>query len=132
MPSIAPFLMFQQGNAEEAIAFYVAMLPGSRVDEIRHWQPGSMGVPGKVELATFTVAGLQVKATDSPIRHGFDFTPSLSLFVTCATAEEAETASARLVEGGMALMPMAEYPFAKRFAWVNDRFGVSWQIAFMG
>jgi predicted 3-demethylubiquinone-9 3-methyltransferase (glyoxalase superfamily) len=132
MQRVAPFLMFQQGNAEEAVHFYVATFPGSRVEEIRHWQEGSMGVPGKVEFAAFTVAGLQVKATDSPIRHGFDFTPALSLFVTCTTAEEAEDAFARLADGGLALMPMGEYPFAKRFGWLNDRFGVSWQIAFMG
>ncbi len=56
------------------------------------------------------------------------FTPSISMFVTCESDAQVEKLAAKLGEGGSFLMPLNNYGFSKKFAWVNDRYGVSWQI----
>jgi len=58
----------------------------------------------------------------------FKFNPSISLMVACETVEEVNTKWKALVEGGVELMPLGEYPFSKCFSWVQDRFGLSWQL----
>ena len=58
----------------------------------------------------------------------FTFTPAISLFVECEDEAELDTAFARLSDGGAALMPPGDYGFSRKFAWLADRFGVSWQL----
>jgi predicted 3-demethylubiquinone-9 3-methyltransferase (glyoxalase superfamily) len=65
---------------------------------------------------------------DSPVEHPFTFTPAVSLFVDCETAADLDELFARLSDGGAILMALAEYPFSRRFGWLTDRFGVSWQL----
>ncbi|CDN40977.1 hypothetical protein BN871_AA_00030 [Paenibacillus sp. P22] len=66
---------------------------------------------------------------DSFVKHAFTFTPSFSLFLACDTEEEVERVFARLSEGGEVLMPLGEYPFSRKFGWIVDKFGVSWQLS---
>lgn len=124
---ISPFLMFE-GSAEAAINFYTSLFPGSRIENVARYGPGEPGPEGTVKLARFTVSGQTVLATDSFVKHGFSFTPALSLFVECESESEIERLYAALLEGGKALMPIDNYGFSRRFGWVNDRFGVSWQL----
>ena len=65
---------------------------------------------------------------DSHVKHSFTFTPSISIFVECADEIEQQRAFTQLAEGGSVLMPLDNYGFSARFGWVNDRFGVSWQL----
>lgn len=76
------------------------------------------------------VAAAQVEEVmaASPAKHAFTFTPSVSLFVGCADEAELDKALAALSEGGGVLMPPNNYGFSRKFTWVNDRFGVSWQL----
>jgi predicted 3-demethylubiquinone-9 3-methyltransferase (glyoxalase superfamily) len=69
-----------------------------------------------------------VLVSDSFVKHDFTFTPATSLFVDCASEAEQERLVAALCEGGMTYMPLGNYGFSRRFAWVGDRFGVSWQL----
>ena len=124
---ITPFLMFE-GKAEEAMGFYTSLLPGSEVVEMTRYGPGEMGTEGSVKVARFRMVGREFAAIDSPVKHGFTFTPAFSLFVDFETAEELDAAYARLAEGGRVLMPLGDYGFSARFAWLDDRFGVSWQL----
>lgn len=127
MPSsVATFLMFE-GAAEEAMRFYVSLFSGAEVQHVERWPDGAPGA-GTLKLARATLAGHAVLFSDSPVAHGFTFTPSTSFFVECADAEEQQRAFDRLAEGGNVLMPMGDYGFSERFAWVADRFGVSWQL----
>jgi predicted 3-demethylubiquinone-9 3-methyltransferase (glyoxalase superfamily) len=64
------------------------------------------------------------------VRHGFTFTPAISFAVACEDADEVDRLFAALSEGGQVLMGLDAYPFARRFGWVNDKFGVSWQFRF--
>ena len=85
---VAPFLMFQGGDAEAAMELYVATVPGSRMLELERWGPDGPGVAGQVMRARFSLAGLEVLCSDSSVKHAFGFTPSSSLFVTCASEAE--------------------------------------------
>jgi predicted 3-demethylubiquinone-9 3-methyltransferase (glyoxalase superfamily) len=124
--SVTPFLMFE-GAAETAMNFYVTLFQGS-VKRIQRYGPGEPGKEGSVKRADFSIAGQNVICIDSPIKHAFTFTPSVSLFVECESEAEPDAAFGKLSEGGSVLMPAANYGFSAKFAWVNDRFGVSWQL----
>lgn len=124
---LTPFLMFQNGDAEEAMTFYIGLFDDGEVLTVDRYGPGEHVPEGGIRLAVFTVAGQQVRCIDSPAVHEFGFTPSMSLFVRCASREELEKLWAALAEGGTPLMPLDDYGFGP-FGWTNDRFGVSWQL----
>ena len=127
MQKIATFLMFT-GKAEEALNFYVSLFPRAEITSISRYGEEGPGAAGTVQYATFTLAGLPFMAIDSPITHGFGFTPSMSLHVTCDTEAEIDALFEKLSAGGEVLMPLDQYPFARKYGWLNDRFGVSWQL----
>jgi predicted 3-demethylubiquinone-9 3-methyltransferase (glyoxalase superfamily) len=129
MQKITPFLMFD-GNAEEALRFYVSLFPDSEILSLTRYEEGGGGAAGSVQHALFALNGQRLMCIDSTIKHGFGFTPALSLFVPCDSEEEVDTLFAALSKDGEILMPLDAYPFSKRFAWISDRFGVSWQLMF--
>lgn len=124
---VRPFLMFE-GNAEEAMNFYVSLIPDSEIIDIVRYGKGQPGKEGTVMKAAFSVGGQTVMCTDSIAKHDFTFTPSFSFFVACQSEDEVVRLSGALAEGGAVLMPLGDYGFSKRFAWVSDRYGVSWQL----
>jgi predicted 3-demethylubiquinone-9 3-methyltransferase (glyoxalase superfamily) len=126
--SVRPFLLFQEGKAEEAITFYTSLIPGSRTDTIERYDASGPGPEGTVFRASFTVGDQTVLCTDSIVRHDFTFTPSFSFWVECESEAQLEHLLAALSDGGMVHMPPDDYGFSQRFAWVADRFGVSWQL----
>ena len=79
--------------------------------------------------ADFTLTGQPIICIDSPVKHAFTFTPSVPLFVDCADEAEIDTLFAKLSSGGAVMMGLAHYGFSRKFAWVADRFGVSWQLS---
>lgn len=116
-----PFLMFQ-GACEEALSFYARTVPGARVAALEKKDDGT------VAMARLAVAGLEIMAFDSPPVHAFGFTPAISIFLTVDAEADVDSLAGALGEGGAAMMPPGSYGFSRRFAWVQDRFGVSWQI----
>lgn len=126
-PSVTPFLMFQ-GTAQEAIEHYVSLFEDGRIDSITHHGAEGPGEEGSVMYATFTLAGQQFAAIDSAVEHDFDFTPSLSLFVQCDSEEQIRSLYDALLQGGEDLMELGDHGFSTLFAWIDDRWGVSWQL----
>lgn len=122
-----PFLMFE-GKAEEAMRFYVSLFADGKILDLDRWAPGEPGPEGSFKKATFSVAGQTVICFDSPVKHNFTFTPAFSLFVDCESEDQLRRLCAALIEGGVALMPLNNYGFSRLFVWLNDRFGVSWQL----
>lgn len=120
--TITPFLMFQ-GQCTDALALYTRVFPEARVEGLEHHPDGT--VRGATLHLTDTLA---LRVTDSPVEHAFTFTPSTSLFVDCTDTAGFEALYAGLSDGGEILMPPADYGFSPRFAWVNDPYGVSWQL----
>jgi predicted 3-demethylubiquinone-9 3-methyltransferase (glyoxalase superfamily) len=125
--NVMTHLMFS-GAAEEAMTLYVSLFGGSEIQQVERYGPGEQGAEGTVKVASFTLAGREFICIDSPIKHGFTFTPAISLFVDCESESELEAAFSRLSDGGAVLMPVANYGFSTKFGWLTDRFGVSWQL----
>ncbi|SFV24600.1 VOC family protein [Micrococcus terreus] len=137
--SVTPFLMFE-GEGGAAMDFYVEAfsphLPAgvTRRDLRDDSHPETKDSPdliGTVLHGEISLAGQHLRIFDSPPGHEFSFTPSISLFVdlpsTC-TAEELDELADTLSAGGHPLMPPGDYGFSRRFAWVADRWGVTWQL----
>ncbi|MGR6918915.1 PhnB protein; putative DNA binding 3-demethylubiquinone-9 3-methyltransferase domain protein [[Actinomadura] parvosata subsp. kistnae] len=125
---ITTFLMFQNRDAEEAMNFYVSLFDDGKVVSVKRYGPGEDGPEGTIQHATFSLAGREYMCIDSPPVHGFTFTPSMSLFVDCDSEEQLQRLYDALLEDRQALMPLGSYGFSRKFGWVNDRFGVSWQL----
>lgn len=126
---IKPCLWFDN-NAHEAAKFYTSLFPNSRITAIEKYSESSAAASGQPVGSEMTVAfelaGLPFLGLNGgPV---FKFTPAISLFVSCNDENEIATLHAKFTEGGMEFMPLQEYPFAKKFAWVGDRFGLSWQL----
>ena len=131
MTETTTFLMFcgpHKGQAEEAITFYVSLLKNSQIIAMDRYGANEDEPEGTVRLARFSLAGREYMAIDSAQEHNFTFTPAFSIFVTCESEAELETLYEALGAGGAALMPLGNYGFSRKFGWVNDRYGVSWQM----
>ncbi len=131
MQKIVTFLMFD-GQAEEAISFYTSLFDNSQILSLTRYGSEEADAEGTVMHAIFSLNGQQFMCIDSNIEHDFTFTPAVSLYVNCETEGEVDTLFEQLSQGGEVLMPLDRYPFSERFAWVSDRFGVSWQLNLQG
>ena len=128
MTTARPFLMFQDGVAQAALDLYFSIFPDSGIVRVERYAEGEPGRAGTIKVAVFTLCGREFMCSDSPIEHKFSFTPSSSTFVEFDSVEELERAFSTLSEEGGVLMPLGNYGFSQKFGWVNDRFGVSWQL----
>jgi len=121
------FLMFS-GKAEEAMDFYVSIFEHSKIESITKYKANETGTEGTVMKATFSINGQEYMCIDSPVKHGFTFTAAMSLYVNCESEEEIDRLYRQLSPEGNIFMPLAAYPFSKKFGWIADKFGVSWQL----
>lgn len=121
--SITPFLMFDRTSAKDALDFYASIFNGARISSIEYFED-----TGGVKRALLELPGQTLILMDSPARHEFTFTPSISQFVVCDNEAEIDALAAALSDGGKFYMPLDTYDFSRRFCWVEDRFGVSWQL----
>lgn len=125
-----PFLTFHPGSAgpgaAAAMAVYLEIFGGRVISDQRYGADGP-GAEGTVVVAEFEIAGLRVRCSDSPAVHGWDFTPGMSLWVDLDSADDQRRVFSALADGGQEFMPLGDYGFGP-FGWVQDRFGVSWQL----
>lgn len=128
MTKVTPFLMFQDGKAEDAMNYYTSLIDDSKITSITRYGADGPGDEGTVMQATFTLKGQEFMCIDSNVKHAYSFTPSFSIFVDCDTEEELSHLYEQLIEGGQALMALGDYGFSKKFGWLNDRYGISWQL----
>lgn len=124
---ITTFLMFD-GRAEEAMTFYRSLFADAEVISAAKYGPEGPGAEGTIVHAIFTLAGQQFMCIDSAVKHEFGFTPAVSLYVNCADEAEIDRLYAALAAEGTVLMALGDHGFSTKFGWVNDRFGVSWQL----
>ncbi|MCY9006375.1 VOC family protein [Peribacillus frigoritolerans] len=127
MMKVTPFLMFE-GNAEEAMNYYTSLIEGSKINSIVRYGANESGTEGSVMQATFTLKDQEFMCIDSNVKHQFTFTPSFSIFLTCDSEEEIDRLYSSLTDGGQVMMSLGDYFFSKKFGWVSDKFGVSWQL----
>lgn len=133
MQKITPFLWYDD-NASEAASFYTSVFRNSKMGEVtRYDEPSSKAAQrprGSIMTVTFEIEGHRFIALNGGSI--FKFNPTVSFLVACKTKEEVTELWEKLSEGGSALMPLGEYPFSERYGWTRDRYGVSWQMMFMG
>lgn len=132
MAQLTPFLMFQDAQAKPWVEATVAAITAAGIEAriiSEELADGSGPEPeGAVNAGFVEIAGQRLRYFDSYVKHAFDFTPSLSLFLDVDSPAQVDALAEALGQGGGVLMPPGEYPFSSRFAWINDRFGVSWQL----
>lgn len=122
---LTPCIWFD-GHAEEAAQLYTSLVGDSKIVHTARYSEGMPMPAGTVMLVEFTVGGQLFQALNGgPL---FRPNPSLSFFLQFAGRDEAQRVFERLAEGGKVLMPLDSYPWSACYAWVEDRFGVSWQI----
>ncbi len=126
------FVGEQQGKAEEAIKLYTSLFRRSQVVSVERNGAGENEPEGSVKLARFTINGTELMAMDSALGHQFSFTPSISLYIECDSLREIESVFQSLADGGTELMPLDNYVFSQKFGWLNDKYGVSWQLNLAG
>ena len=124
MQRITPHLWFDK-EAREAAGLYISLLPGSRITSATTLS----GTPsGDCDLVSFEIAGQPFMAIGAgPL---FKFNPSVSFQLKCGTKQEVDAIWERLSPGGKVLMPLDAYPFSERFGWLEDKYGLSWQIMY--
>jgi len=127
MTKVKTHLMFQ-GDAQKAVDLYAAIFNDFKIINIQHYGEGEQVAAGAFKLADVSFAGHDVIIFDSPPVHDFSFTPSMSILVDFDTQDEMEAAFAKLSQDGKVMMPLDDYGFSKRYGWVADRYGVSWQL----
>ena len=129
MQKIIPFLWYDN-QAEEAVHFYTPIFKNSKVGSVtRYGEAGgevSRRPKGTVMTVTFELEGQEFIALNGGPQ--FTFSPAISFFMSCNTEEEIDRLFKKLSEGGLVLMELDKYPFSEKFGWVNDKFGVSWQL----
>jgi predicted 3-demethylubiquinone-9 3-methyltransferase (glyoxalase superfamily) len=115
---ITPYLWFDQ-NAEEAVQLYVSVFPNSRIADV--WKRGDASFALYFELNGLSFTAFNAGPMFVP-------NPSISFYTSCESETEADLIWQKLSEGGKVLMPYAAYPWSKKYGWIEDRFGISWQI----
>jgi predicted 3-demethylubiquinone-9 3-methyltransferase (glyoxalase superfamily) len=120
-----PFLMFQ-GDAKPAMALYRDVFPDFEQILLQEHAEGEQA--GQIAMARIRIGGQEIMLYDSPPVHDFTFTPATSTFITCDDEAQLRRTAGALSEGGAVLMAADDYGFSALFAWVVDRFGVSWQL----
>ena len=123
---ITPHLWFDN-NAEEAAKFYTSIFKNSNIKNVTtlHNTPS-----GTVEIFTIELLGQEFTLISAgPL---FKFNPSVSFLVVCNTKEEVDELWGNLFNGGMALMELGEYPFSEKYGWMQDKYGLSWQVIYVG
>lgn len=126
--TIVPHLWLEK-DVNEACEFYTSIFPQSKITNVTtlHDTPS-----GDVNIVSFELWGQQFMALNGGPY--FKFNPSISFFVYFNQSKESD-ASAKLEEmwnklsdGGTALMPLDKYPFSEKYGWIQDKYGVSWQL----
>ena len=123
MQKIVPHLWFDK-EAVEAAEFYVTLFPNSKVTHVGKITDTPSG---DCDVVTFTLAGQDFEAISAGPY--FKFNPAISLFVTFENEAEIDAAWNTLVEGGKVLMEYSAYPWAKKYGWLQDKYGLSWQLS---
>jgi len=120
---ITPHLWFDT-EAKEATALYASLFPNSAVTNVTT----ITGTPsGDCDIVNVTLAGQDFMAISAGPY--FKLNPSISLFVVFEHEKDIEGVWNGLINGGKALMPYQTYPWAQKYGWLQDKYGLSWQLS---
>lgn len=128
MNTIVPHLWFDT-EAKEAAELYTSVFPNSKVTHVNTIKDTPSG---DCDIVSFELAGQKFMAISAgPI---FKLNPSISFIVNFDPSKDTDARASvdlaweKLSEGGTILMPLQQYPFSEHYGWIQDRFGLSWQL----
>jgi predicted 3-demethylubiquinone-9 3-methyltransferase (glyoxalase superfamily) len=129
MQKITPFLWFND-NAEEAVNFYTSLFDDSKILNVTRYDEAGAKASGQKAGSAMTVAFKLEGQNFTALNSGphFKLNQSISFFVYCESDSKIENVFSKLSEGGRILFPLAKYDWSPRYAWVVDKFGLSWQL----
>ena len=128
MNKITPHLWFDK-EAREAAGLYTSTF-SAKDSRIKYTATIHDTPSGDADIVTIDLYGQEFTLLNAgPL---FKFTPAVSFLVAFPTKEEVDACWARLAEGGRVLMELGEYPFSERYGWLQDRYGLSWQLSYAG
>lgn len=133
MQKIIPNLWFDK-QAEEAVNFYAAIFENSKIGDVSRYGEVGQEVHG-MEAGTVMTVEFELEDQKFLALNGgpdFKFNPSISFLVSCETKDEVDMLWKKLFSGGTALMDLGSYPFSEKYGWLQDKYGLSWQLMFMG
>lgn len=113
-------------RAEEAMDTYASLFDDARVLSRQHYPDGEHS--GRLMLGRMRIGTQLYQFADSPVPNDFSMTPSASVFVECSSIDEMDRVFEVLGDEGQILMPLKDYGFSRKFVWLVDRFGLSWQL----
>lgn len=126
MRRITPHLWFDK-EAREAAELYASLIPNSKITSVKtlHNTPS-----GDCDIVSFELSGQPFMAISAgPL---FKFNPSVSFHLKCKTKNEVDAIFEKFSVGGKVLMPLGSYPFSERYGWLEDKYGLSWQVILAG
>ncbi|MEJ2103296.1 MAG: VOC family protein [Ignavibacteriaceae bacterium] len=129
MQKINPFLWFDD-NAEEAVSFYTSIFENSSIRAVARYDEAGAAASGRPTDSVLTVS-FQLDGQGFTALNGrpvFKFNESISFFVYCESDKKIEGLFQKLSEHGNINMPLDKYDWSPKYAWVKDKFGVSWQL----
>jgi len=117
-------------SAEEAMKTYASIFENAKIGSVTHYGEAGHEVhhrpKGSVLTVTLTIDGQELMGLNAgPV---FTVNPAISFYVTCKSENEIDSLYEKLSAGGSILMELNKYPFSEKYAWIKDRFGVSWQL----
>ncbi|HSX25062.1 MAG TPA: VOC family protein [Candidatus Andersenbacteria bacterium] len=123
MSHITPHLWFDT-QAKESAQLYISLFPDSR---IKSSTTISNTPSGDSDIVSFQLAGQDFMAISAGPY--FKLNPSISLFVVFDNEEDIKKTWDTLIDGGKALMAYNTYPWAHKYGWLQDKYGLSWQLS---
>ncbi len=129
MQKIIPFLWYDN-NAEEAVNFYTSVFDNSKILSITRYNEDSAKAAGQKADSAMTI-GFQLEGQNFTALNGgphFKLNQSTSFFVYCESDEKIENVFKKLSKGGQVIFPLDKYDWSPKYAWIIDKFGLSWQL----
>lgn len=130
MQKIVPFLWFDN-NAEEAVNFYTSIFDDSKTGRTARYDEAGAQASGMAENSVMTI-DFQIEGKNFTAINGgphFKINPSISFFVVYENEDQVDKLWKELIDGGMVMMELQKYDWSEKYGWVQDRFGVSWQVS---
>jgi predicted 3-demethylubiquinone-9 3-methyltransferase (glyoxalase superfamily) len=122
MRKITPHLWFDK-DAKNAAELYTSVIPNSKITNVTTLRNTPSG---DCDIVSFRLAEQPFLAISAgPL---FKFNPSISFHLNCGTKQEVDDIFQKLSADGKVLMPLGSYPFSDRFGWLEDKYGLSWQV----
>ena len=125
MQKITPCLWFNT-ESEQAVKFYTSIFKNSGIDSLTRSLEGEPRPEGMIRTIVFHLEDQEFMALNGGPE--YKFTPAISFYVRCKTLKEIDDLWQKLSEGGKVLMEYKKYPFSEKYGWLEDKFGLSWQL----